>query len=801
MSTSFQSSEILWTQAQAAITESSESFHRWILDLPADFSPRQWQQLLIEIAGQKTEPQSKGLSEPTSYFEAFSESILYHLESGNIRLAYLLSHALTKDCPQSESENEIYLISKSKLIDYLKETASSIDGTASLKFLAILLRNLVFELDPFDIHNNLLLMLHHAEANDEFSISVYLNAAIEALHTQNKEISILSDGILQHSVRYLLDKCYDEFFFDLATAIARFCSHQDREQECFYAVLSQLATFYSPHRITDYSGLWILDDLLSQNVSRIIRGLFYRSANKGYSILGESLEKIALVFENGYSNQVHLLSESANYFLQAGQLERVKSILNYLLHLYPVKDLSYLTIDQENWQEVYALSCVFLMRISTFWSYLSDDQSRLRAFLQEGGNLFSRCIQFKANQREMTWHQYQSFDRIREKLYPARPLKIGYLSNAFHSHSVGMLSYQTIIAHDPTKVQTYCYYYEGIQNRELALNDYIYREIQENSHQFCVMNGELLSFAEMIRSDGLDILIYMDTMTSHSGCLLTALRLAPIQISWLGGDSPGLPEIDYCFADPYVLAEGSQAEYREKIIRLPTYACTSGFPVNPVDRQLVRQQLKATDENVVFLTAANATKRTQECIKAQLEILRQVPHGVLVVKGIGEIAAVIETYKEKAETLGVSDRLRFLETATYQADHRGQLPAFDLILDTFPYTGATHTMEALYMGVPVLTKVGRHYYGRMSYSLLKNIQLEECITWSVDDYIAQAVRLASEPNLLDNVKAKVKASYPNSVIWDPVGFCQVLENVYHHLALGMPFDEYTFAGSHPLSSS
>jgi len=319
----------------------------------------------------------------------------------------------------------------------------------------------------------------------------------------------------------------------------------------------------------------------------------------------------------------------------------------------------------------------------------------------------------------------------------------------------------------------------------MASHDNMYQKFRshENLH-FRFFPGETNppQVAAQAREDRIDIMVFMDSLTSHDASIVAALRAAPIQIGWLGGDAVGLPEFDYFFADPHILPEEAQADYHERIIRLPSYCAVDHLDVCAANEVDFKTSLRIEPKNVVFLTAASAYKRTPKCIDAHLQILKAVPNGVLIVKGSGEIATVIRHYQERAKELGVLDRVRFLAQASSVEEHRGQLALVDLILDTFPYTGATHTMEALYMGVPVLTLVGRHYYGRMSYSLLKNVGLEDCITWSVEEFIERGIQLGNNPERLAKAKQTIRDSYHRSIVWDPKRLAKAMERVFFELA-------------------
>jgi predicted O-linked N-acetylglucosamine transferase (SPINDLY family) len=355
------------------------------------------------------------------------------------------------------------------------------------------------------------------------------------------------------------------------------------------------------------------------------------------------------------------------------------------------------------------------------------------------------------------------------------PLRIGYLSNSFRCHSVGFLCYQTLLSHDPNIVQTYVYAYE----HKTKANDEVRNCLMQGVYCFRDLAGATVNeIVKTIRADDLDILVYLDTYTSRIGCDIVSLRVAPIQISWLGGDSPGLPNIDYFIADPYVLSSSAQDDYHEKILRLPTFVAVDSFKVAPIDLPAFRQTLGIDSQAIVYWTAALSFKRNLDCINWQLEILRQVPNGILVVKGVGDMPTLISTYQEVAERKGVIQKLRFLSRTPSEEGHRAQVGLADIILDTYPYTGATHSIEALWRGVPIVTRAGQHYYSRMSYSLIENIGTDIGIAWSAEEYIQWGVQLGTNPKLLQSIKQTIQASLQTSALWNARKFANNLESMY-----------------------
>jgi predicted O-linked N-acetylglucosamine transferase (SPINDLY family) len=296
---------------------------------------------------------------------------------------------------------------------------------------------------------------------------------------------------------------------------------------------------------------------------------------------------------------------------------------------------------------------------------------------------------------------------------------------------------------------------------------------------------------EAILKDNLNIIIYLDATTNAQGWEFITSKLAPVQASWLGGDSPGLPEIDYFLVDPYVLPEEAQEDYTEELLRLSSFISVGRFNVDSINIASFRNFLKIPDDTCIFWTSSIAYKRYVDCIDAQIEIIKQVPNSVLVIRGTSDLASMVKIYKSAAIEKDVYEKLRFLEVAPTSSRHRAELGLADIMLDTFPYTGATQTMEALWRGVPVLTKVGNHYYGRMSYSLLKNAGLEECITWSIEDYIKQGVKLGLNLESTRKIKTKLlQESRRASLLWHPREFIRDLESACEHMADKRPAHEF-----------
>ncbi|MFS8800366.1 methyltransferase domain-containing protein [Synechococcus sp. R60.3] len=771
-------------EAKQLFQQSPDAFAEWLVAFYREQDAKDWREFLWGFFDLSSANDLASPSEP----EAITLSALEQaLAAGQLSLAYQLYTPLVRTG----------ILSQEKVLDLLLSLASRLENSPAQEpqqrlQVCLKLREMAFELDPSRRDNTQVLLMRALQAQDELAVGFYGQALAEQLASLGEEqtLDITQEPLLTQLLTRLWDDGYLDLFFEVATALqARLLEDQ---KSGFAALLAQLANAVDPEQANRYKGLWIIEDLIGDFFQKAACALFQNSTSDGYSILGEALITAAessQVQEN-FTLRLSLLSESLEKLIHAAQPERINLVIQKIIDLILSReaDLGSLRINDENLLESLTIAKVILFRVCFCWSYLTDDRSLIRRYQQIGGRIFNDCLSLMASQRDFLWSEYwqrnqQDYCRSGRA---ERKLRVGFLGNCFQRHSVGFLSEATLrnLSRDLLDV-VYYYYYQGWKNEDMASHDNMYQKFRshENLH-FRFFPGETKppQVAAQAREDRIDIMVFMDSLTSHDASIVAALRAAPIQIGWLGGDAVGLPEFDYFFADPYILPEDAQADYHEKIIRLPSYCAVEYLDITPADEVNFKNKLRIGPQDIVFLTAASAYKRTPECIDAHLQILKAVPKGILIVKGSGEIATVIRRYQERAKELDVLDRVRFLAKTSTVEEHRGQLALVDLVLDTFPYTGATHTMEALYMGVPVLTLVGRHYYGRMSYSLLRNIGLDDCITWSVEEFIERGIQLANNPERLAKAKQTIRESYSKSIIWDPKRLAMAIEKTYFDLA-------------------
>ncbi|MBD2326300.1 O-linked N-acetylglucosamine transferase, SPINDLY family protein [Alkalinema sp. FACHB-956] len=423
------------------------------------------------------------------------------------------------------------------------------------------------------------------------------------------------------------------------------------------------------------------------------------------------------------------------------------------------------------------LASVHVLRLLTstyFLPYFQDtlDNCQLRHHVVEMAQNQLRALHADTVTRYHQGHQQRRAraDRNRPKL------KIGYLSHCMGRHSVGWLGRWLIQHHDRDRIGLYGYFInerlgDSLQSWYVEQFDQAYfldRDFGDSSQRM----------ADQIHQDEIDILVDLDSITLDVTCEILAMKPAPIQVTWLGWDAIGMSAIDYFIADPYVLPENAQAYYTEKLWRLPeTYIAVDGFEVGVPT--LRRSELEIPEDAMVYLTTQRGYKRHRDTARLQLKIIHGVPNSYLLIKGFADDQAIQKFFYELADEVGVDrDRLRFLPNAASEAVHRANLRIADVVLDTYPYNGATTTLETLWMEVPIVTWVGQQFAARNSYTMMMNAGITEGIAWSAEEYVEWGIKLGTDLDLRKQVVWKLHQSKQSSPLWNGQLFAQEMEKAF-----------------------
>jgi predicted O-linked N-acetylglucosamine transferase (SPINDLY family) len=448
-------------------------------------------------------------------------------------------------------------------------------------------------------------------------------------------------------------------------------------------------------------------------------------------------------------------------------------------HISLISSIPYLSAPPETEETL-----LQILRFSTsayFLPYLRDDISMNRK-VQNSVSEYCDLIISNIRASQIKEYRARHSSRNLSAFGHKRKLKVGYLSYCLREHSVGWLTRWLIGHHDRENFEIYGYllnYKEG-----MGLQEWYARKFD---YTYCYGFREptiTVDVTTQIYENDLDLLIDLDSITLDLTCDILSVRAAPVQATWLGWDATGLPGVDYFIADPYVLPDNSQEFYREKIVRLPeTYIAVDGFEVQ-VPR-LRRNELKIPTDAVTYLTAQRGYKHNDNTARLQVQIISEVPNSYLLVKGFSDLQSLQKLFEELFDKFNVSlDRLILLPESPSEAIHRGNLNLADVVLDTYPYNGATTTLETLWMGIPIVTRVGQQFASRNSYTMMMNAGITEGISWTAEEYVEWGVRFGRDEKLRQEVSWKLRQSRHTAPLWDGKRFTRHMEDAYKNMIFG-----------------
>jgi hypothetical protein len=370
--------------------------------------------------------------------------------------------------------------------------------------------------------------------------------------------------------------------------------------------------------------------------------------------------------------------------------------------------------------------------------------------------------------------------RIREPL-EGRPLRVGYLTRYAYRHSMAYLL-EVMLSHHSDAVDTFLY--------DVALrpgSDDLARSLRSKVKKYRHMPVTDVRMghaaAAGIAADGIDLLVDVDGVTNAYNSLVHLFRPAPASCILAGADSMGDPNVDYFLADPYCLDENAQDCYVERISR--TEGCiwiSEGYRHNTGQetRAALRRELGVAEDTVLYLVAGPGSKITREQAEDAMHVLAAVPDSALLVKGKGNLALMQRFWFGQAGAAGIDPgRIHVLPFAPSQEAHRAQLRAADVFLDTYPYTGGSHTLEVLWLGIPPVTLYGETSYSRMSRSMLSNLGITETTASTREQYQAIAVRLGTDRAWRRELEERLlDAAADRTGLWNTRQQVDQLEDVY-----------------------
>ena len=351
---------------------------------------------------------------------------------------------------------------------------------------------------------------------------------------------------------------------------------------------------------------------------------------------------------------------------------------------------------------------------------------------------------------------------------PGTPLRVGVVSGDLNAHPVGFFLEALVRAADPQRMVFLAFLSRGQQDAQTG-------RLKPWFVAWQPIHGLTdAAAAELIHRSGVHILIDLSGHTAHNRLPVFAWRPAPVQASWLGYfATTGVPGMDYVIGDPRVSPEHEAHHFTESICRLPeTYLCYT-----PPAADIVVSPLPALANGfVTFGCFNNLTKLTDDAVAVWSRILRSVPASRLVLKSRQLTdSAVRASVLARFAAYGIDASRIGLEMPASREDYLRAYHEIDIALDPFPYPGGTTSVEALWMGVPVLTKRGDRFVSHLGETILANAGLPDWIAADSDDYVARAVAFASDTAALAGLRAGLRDRVLASPLFDAPRFARHFE--------------------------
>jgi protein O-GlcNAc transferase len=356
---------------------------------------------------------------------------------------------------------------------------------------------------------------------------------------------------------------------------------------------------------------------------------------------------------------------------------------------------------------------------------------------------------------------------------PTRRLRVGYVSGDFCRHVVGFFFLPLLENQDRSKFEIFCY--ANVNSPD---------SVSEETKRHCDVWRDIVpttdeAAAKLIREDQIDILVDLSGHTAGNRLPIFAYKPAPIQMTYLGyANTTGMTTIDYRLTDNLADPPGMTEKLNvEQLWRLAGCAwCYQPSKDAP--------EIQPRSSGPITFGCFNAfSKVTPKMLELWAELLNLVPGSRLLVKSRGADDSLSQkSLRARLAVRGItSERIEMIGWIDDQHSHWDYYNQVDIALDTYPYHGTTTTCETLWMGVPVVTLMGRTHVSRVGVSLLTNAGLPELIARTPEEYLKIAAELAGNPRRLDELRGELRERLRSSSLLDARRFAGEVESAYRQM--------------------
>jgi len=354
-----------------------------------------------------------------------------------------------------------------------------------------------------------------------------------------------------------------------------------------------------------------------------------------------------------------------------------------------------------------------------------------------------------------------------------RAIRLGYVSGDLVQHAVGLFLRPVLESHDKNQFDVYCY-----SNNDT--NDDLTADLRSKVSTWRdVASLDDRSLIERVRSDEIDILVDLSGHTARSRIAVFAAKPAPIAVTWLGYlNTTGLRSIDYRICDRYTDPVGVTEQFHtEQLIRMPH----SQWCYVPVYQVPVSNQPHLNEpDKIVFGSFNQFAKISDSCLSLWSAVLARVPTAHLRFLDV-PVGTARENFIVRLKRAGIDPSRVTLFGRLAILDYFSAISDVDIALDSYPYNGATTTLDTLWMGVPLVALVGERAISRGSYSILSTLDMPDLIARTDVEFVARNVALTENPARRDALRHSLRHRMQTSPLMDARSFTAALEGHYREM--------------------
>ena len=422
---------------------------------------------------------------------------------------------------------------------------------------------------------------------------------------------------------------------------------------------------------------------------------------------------------------------------------------------------------------------LFLLNQICDWSELDDLKTKLPqlGITTPSVDPFAMQVMEDHAARTLTRISKYSLEKYNEDPIPlpAKPktkpnkLRIGYFSADFQEHPVSHQIAKVLATHDRSKIEVYAYSFK-------QANDAMQKQIMQSVDHFKdVSDMSEKEIALLARKDNIHIAIDLMGYTDGSRANIFAFRAAPVQMHLFEG-TMGAKFMDYIIADPTLIPDRLKQYYQEKIIYLPHSYMPTDNTREISTKPMIRKKMGLPEDGFVFCCFNNNHKISPREFDIWMRLLHKIKGSVLWLKEPNQWAK--SNLQKEAKQRGIDpSRLVFAENVIKE-DHLARHKLADLFLDTFNFNAHSTACDALWAGLPLITKKGEQFIARCAASMVNAIGLPELIVKTEDDYEALALELATNKPLLTSITEKLAKNKMTTPLFDTDTYTQNLEKAF-----------------------